>query len=117
MQTLSDEFEREKNHTIELNNEHQQLILEFNDQSSHLLKDRDALNESLTQCKRLNELQVDENSHLKKAIEDFKKENQMLTREIRLLNDESSKLRIDNDELRNSCIKLDKLIYGSRKKK
>jgi len=65
----------------------------------------------------LNELQVDENQAVKKAVEEFRKENDMLNKEIKMLNDECNKLRMDNDDLRNSCIKLDKVVYGKTNQK
>jgi len=64
----------------------------------------------VAQCRKLNELQVDENQEVKRAVEEFRRENDMLNKEIKMLNDECNKLRMDNDDLRNSCIKLDKIV-------
>jgi len=110
MHSLGQEFAQERSHTSQLAEEYSRLRMEFEDKLTRLFEDRGALESSVQQCKKLNELQVDENYNLKSQVEEFTKENQMLGKEIKLMHDECTRLRMDNDDLRNSCIKLDKLV-------
>jgi len=110
MTNLNGELSEEKDHSIQLTDELRKLRLEYEDRLNQMQKDRTALAESVAQCRKLNELQVEENQELKRAVDEFRKENNMLNKEIKLLNEECNKLRMDNDDLRNSCIKLDKIV-------
>lgn len=110
MTNLNSELGKEKDHSMTLNEELRQLRQEYEDRLHNLQNDRSALGESVSQCRKLNELQVEENHEIKHAVDEFRKENDMLNKEIKMLNDECNKLRMDNDDLRNSCIKLDKIV-------
>lgn len=60
--------------------------------------------------RRLNDLQIEDNNRLKTDLTSLKKENDMYCKEIAVLENESSRLRSDNDDLRGNIIKLDKLV-------
>jgi chromosome segregation ATPase len=117
MTSLNSELTREKDHSVQLSEELRKLRIELEDRLKQLGNDKNAIESSVHQCRKLNEMQVEENQELKRAVDEFRKENDMLNREIKLLNEECNKLRMDNDDLRNSCVKLDKIVYGKKDKK
>lgn len=110
MTSLNQELSREKDHSVHLSEELRKLRIELEDRLRQLGNDKAAIESSVGQCRKLNEMQVEENQELKRAVDEFRKENDMLNREIKLLNEECNKLRMDNDDLRNSCVKLDKIV-------
>jgi len=110
MTSLNEELTREKDHSVQLSEELRKLRIELEDRLRCLGNDKAAIESSVSQCRKLNHMQVEENHELKKAVDEFRKENDMLNREIKLLNEECNKLRMDNDDLRNSCVKLDKIV-------
>lgn len=68
------------------------------------------MRESIRNNRRLHELQIDENKRMGRALEEYKKENAILTKEISILDAETNRLRQDNDDLRSSVIRLDRLV-------
>lgn len=110
MTSLNSELTREKDHSVQLSEELRKLRVELEDRLRQLGNDKAAIESSVQQCRKLNEMQVEENQELKRSVDEFRKENDMLNREIKLLNEECNKLRMDNDDLRNSCVKLDKIV-------
>lgn len=60
----------------------------------------------------MNDIQIEENNKLKTDLNAKRKENELLCKELSIYDEEGNKLRNDNDDLRNSIIKLDKLVYG-----
>jgi len=82
-------------------------------QDGELHKQNAELDESAEQhvnMRRLNDLQGEECARLKLELKSLQRQNEMFVREIELLKTERSKLNVDNDELRNDVLKLDKIV-------
>lgn len=107
---LQSEIQRQRERAYESDRRNRSLEGEFDEKMKLAGDDMENMRESIRNNRRLHELQIDENKRMGRALEEYKKENAILTKEISILDAETNRLRQDNDDLRSSVIRLDRLV-------